>query len=130
MKYPHPNIIDIQAPKWSHPQRAAIDVEIKWTHSAGSYWPFTAIEDDSEAHGAAIFDAAKRGEYGDIEPFDHEAHQEQESRRQDQATLRGLELEIAPLRDEALAGIISDDDRQQLATLVSQAKAVRQRLSN
>ncbi|MGJ8526854.1 hypothetical protein LMG33818_002617 [Halomonadaceae bacterium LMG 33818] len=128
MSYPSRKILDVKNPAWSSANNGTIDLDIKWTNSNDEYWRFTASPDDPVDYGRALFKAASDGEYGDIEPFDHEAHEQQQARRQVTLKLRTLERQIAPLRDEALAGIISDDDRANLASLVRQSKELRQQI--
>ncbi|MGJ8524359.1 hypothetical protein LMG33818_000067 [Halomonadaceae bacterium LMG 33818] len=125
MNHPHPSIIDIKDPVWADEDQSIINLKIQWAHSNGEYWPFTAHPQDSEKHGPLIFERAKNGEYGEVNPFDHDAHDVMLNRKTSIQRLRDIETELSPLRDEALAGIITDDDQRRLRELVSEAKKLR-----
>lgn len=121
-------ILDVKNPRYADPENKTIDLDIKWQNS-NEYSPFTASPSDPEEYGRALFESARSGDYGDIAPFDHDAFNQQQEKQKIKVAIRKLETEIAPLRDEALAGIISDDDRKTLASLITQSKTLRQRLT-
>ncbi|MGJ8518177.1 hypothetical protein [Carnimonas bestiolae] len=119
----HEHIISVKNPRRN--MNGTIDVDVKWTHSHDEYWPFTASPNDAEPHGREIYTCAVEGEFGEIADVSEEQRNAAAHQMRKQAVdvkLAELELEIQPLRDEALAGVISDSDKKVFARLVRQRK--------
>lgn len=55
-------------PKWVDAEHTMIDLMIKWDRF-NEELPFAASQNDSEAHGRAIFAAAAAGEFGAIAEY-------------------------------------------------------------
>jgi hypothetical protein len=55
-------------PAWTNAEHTMIDLTIKWDGISEEY-QFTASPDDVEAHGRAIFEAAKNGQFGDVAEY-------------------------------------------------------------
>lgn len=118
-----PAIIDAKNPRYIAPD--AIDIDVKWTSSNGEYIPFTASSTDPEPHGRMLFEQAKNGKFGAVTPLDEKSYLERLSHIDKTLRLREIERAIKPLRDEALAGTITDPDRERLARLVQERKSLK-----
>jgi hypothetical protein len=57
-----------KAPVWANADRTMIDLTIKWD-KLDKELPFTASQTDVEAHGRAIFEAAKDGKFGEVAEY-------------------------------------------------------------
>ena len=55
-------------PRWADEAHTMIDLTIKWS-LVNEELPFTASPDDVEAHGKAIFEAAKVGRFGVVAEY-------------------------------------------------------------
>lgn len=55
-------------PAWVDAEHTMIDLTIKWVQASEEY-PFTASQNDIEAHGRAIFAAAAAGEFGPVAEY-------------------------------------------------------------
>jgi hypothetical protein len=55
-------------PAWANAEHTMIDLTIKWDKIAEEL-PFTASPMDVEAHGRAIFEAAKDGKFGEVAEY-------------------------------------------------------------
>lgn len=55
-------------PSWANKERTLIDLVIKWD-GIDEEFPFTASPTDVEAHGRAIFEAAKQGKFGAVKAY-------------------------------------------------------------
>jgi hypothetical protein len=55
-------------PVWANVEQTMIDLVIKWDMVAEEF-PFTASPTDVEAHGRALFEAAKAGQFGTVADF-------------------------------------------------------------
>ena len=57
-------------PKWADYAQTAINIEVDFDELDEEYVPFTAISDDTEAHGRTIYENAVNGDYGEIAAFE------------------------------------------------------------
>jgi hypothetical protein len=55
----------VKDPKWVNAEHTMIDLTIKFKQSLGDF-PFTADENDCEAHGRELFARALAGEFGEV----------------------------------------------------------------
>jgi hypothetical protein len=55
-------------PVWANAEHTLIDLIIKWD-AFDEELPFTANPNDNEAHGRAIFAAAKEGSFGPVAEY-------------------------------------------------------------
>jgi hypothetical protein len=56
-------------PKWANAEHTAIDCEITTSQFGDEVLPFTASQNDVEAHGRAIFADIVSGKYGPIAEY-------------------------------------------------------------
>ena len=56
-------------PRWANAEHTLIDCEITTSQFGDDVLPFTASQNDCEAHGRAIFADIVSGKYGDIAEF-------------------------------------------------------------
>lgn len=59
--------MDARNPVWVNAENTVINLE--WLHPAHGWIPFSAIPDDVEEHGRALFQLAVAGAFGPIKPF-------------------------------------------------------------
>lgn len=59
-------LTSIANPRWANAERTMIDCEITTSQLGNEVLPFTANQDDCEAHGRAIFADLVAGKYGEI----------------------------------------------------------------
>lgn len=59
-------IIEAHSPKYN--ADGSIDLTVLF-EQIGAEIPFTATENDTEEHGRILFNSAKQGAYGAIEPY-------------------------------------------------------------
>lgn len=55
-------------PVWANAEHTMIDLTVKFSH-INEELPFTANQNDCEAHGRAIFEAAADGEFGPVAEY-------------------------------------------------------------
>jgi len=55
-------------PRWVNAEHTSIDLTIKW-EGVKDELPFTASPNDCEAHGKAIFEAAKASQFGVVAEY-------------------------------------------------------------
>lgn len=53
-------------PRWANAEQTMIDCEITTSQFGSEVLPFTAAQNDVEAHGRAIFASIVAGQYGSI----------------------------------------------------------------
>lgn len=59
-------LTSVSNPRWSNAEHTSIDCEITTSQFGDEVLPFTADQNDVEAHGRAIFASIVAGEYGPI----------------------------------------------------------------
>ena len=62
-------LTSLSNPRWSNAEHTAIDCEITTSQFGEEVLPFTAAQNDIEAHGRAIFDDIVAGAYGSIAEY-------------------------------------------------------------
>jgi hypothetical protein len=62
-------LTSVSNPRWSNTGKTAIDCEITTSQFGAEILPFTASQNDVEAHGRAIFAALVSGQYGPIADY-------------------------------------------------------------
>lgn len=67
-------INDAKNPKWANIQKTEIDLEVDFDELDEVYVPFTASQNDPEAHGVELYNNAVSGMYGEIGDFDPPAN--------------------------------------------------------
>jgi hypothetical protein len=60
------HLISLTNPRWVNAEQTAIDCEITTSQFGEEVLPFTASQNDCEAHGRAIFADIVAGKYGEI----------------------------------------------------------------
>lgn len=64
-----PTLTSVSNPRWVNAEHTAIDCEITTSQFGSEILPFTASQNDAEAHGRAIFAAIVAGNYGPIAEY-------------------------------------------------------------
>ena len=66
--------------QWGNPEHTYINMNVTFAHTGNEVLPFTANQNDTEAHGKDIFNRAVSGEWGSIaeyvEPVDTRTYAE------------------------------------------------------
>lgn len=62
-------INDARNPKWSNKAQTQIDLEVDFDELDEIYVDFTAVQNDSEAHGVTLYNNAVNGDYGTIADY-------------------------------------------------------------
>jgi hypothetical protein len=62
-------LTSLSNPRWANAEQTMIDCEITTSQFGDEVLPFTANENDCEAHGRAIFADIVAGKYGTIAEF-------------------------------------------------------------
>lgn len=62
-------LTSLTSPRWANLEHTAIDCEITTTQLGDEILPFTASQNDCEAHGRAIFADLVEGKYGSIAEY-------------------------------------------------------------
>jgi len=63
------HLTSLSNPRWSNAEHTTIDCEITTSQFGIEILPFTASQNDSEAHGRAIFADIVSGTYGSIAEY-------------------------------------------------------------
>lgn len=63
------NLTSLFNPRWSNAKHTAIDCEITTSQFGEEVLPFTASQNDVEAHGRAIFTDIVEGNYGPVAEY-------------------------------------------------------------
>jgi hypothetical protein len=62
-------LTSLSSPRWANAEQTAIDCEITTSQFGAEILPFTADQNDVEAHGRAIFADLVVGKYGPIAEY-------------------------------------------------------------
>jgi hypothetical protein len=62
-------LTSVSNPRWVNAEQTAIDCEITTSQFGDEVLPFSASQDDAEAHGRAIFADIVTGKYGPIAEY-------------------------------------------------------------
>lgn len=62
-------LTSVSNPRWSNAEHTTIDCDITTSQFGDEVLPFTAAQDDVEAHGRAIFADLVAGKYGPIAEY-------------------------------------------------------------
>lgn len=62
-------LISVSSPQWANSEHTAINCEITTSQFGDEVLPFTASQNDVEAHGRAIFANIVAGTYGPIAEY-------------------------------------------------------------
>ena len=62
-------LTSLKNPRWSNAEHTTADCEITTSQFGDEKLPFTASQNDIEAHGRAIFQDIASGEYGPVEEY-------------------------------------------------------------
>ncbi len=62
-------LISVSTPRWANQEHTAIDCEITTSQFGTESLPFTASQNDIEAHGRAIFFDLVAGVYGPVADY-------------------------------------------------------------
>lgn len=60
------------SPQWASPEKNAVNLTVTFEHEPETEFLFTAVAEDSTAHGQELFRNAIAGEYGEIAPLSQE----------------------------------------------------------
>ena len=60
------------SPQWASPEKNAVNLTVTFEHEPKTEFLFTAVAEDSTAHGQEPFHNAIAGEYGEIAPLSQE----------------------------------------------------------
>jgi hypothetical protein len=60
-------LISANNPKWANPEKTKITLNVVLSHLGSNPVPFTADENDIEEHSRMIFQAAKNGQFGQVQ---------------------------------------------------------------
>lgn len=59
-------------PRWGDSDQTMIDLDVNFTHLPEETTPFTAMQNDVEAHGRTLYNNAINGDYGKIAAYSDE----------------------------------------------------------
>jgi hypothetical protein len=62
-------LTSLSSPRWANAEKTAIDCEITTSQFGAEILPFTADQNDVEAHGRAMFANLVAGKYGPIAEY-------------------------------------------------------------
>lgn len=62
-------LTSLTSPRWSNAEHTSIDCEITTSQFGDEILPFTASQNDVEAHGRTIFADIVEGKYGEIAAY-------------------------------------------------------------
>lgn len=112
------------SPQWASPEKNAVNLIVTFEHEPETEFSFTAVAEDSTAHGQELFHNAIAGEYGEIAPLSQEwisavTLAENSIKRRKQMELCLSKVQHWDMFNETLKTQAWRDYYQQLAALIN-----------
>lgn len=118
----------VQVSSAKYNRNNTIDCHVIWNTYPDEKHPYTASPNDVVIHGKQLYADLVAGKYGEITAYsaeDKKHDQQLDNENMRRRLLNVVEQTIMPLRDEALVGLISEQNQERLTAWIIYRKALQ-----